>query len=80
MDQKGHYSTDGPSRFSPTKNYTINLSFILSIYRVLVTLRGNYQLDLRGTDFGDLIGFEKKLVTKTEYRTRLQILQNRLTH
>ena len=30
-----------------------------------------YQLDLRGTDFGDLIGFEKKLVTKTEYGTRL---------
>ena len=38
----------------------------------LVTgLDGDYQLDLRGTDFGDLIGFEKKLVTKTEYGRRL---------
>ena len=26
---------------------------------------------MRGTDFGDLIGFEKKLVTKTEYGSRL---------
>ena len=26
---------------------------------------------MRGTDFGDLIGFEKKLVTKTEYGTKL---------
>ena len=71
MDQKGHYSTDGPSRFSTTKKYTISLSFILSTYRVLLSIDGNYQLDLRGTDFGDLIGFEKKLVTKTEYGTRL---------
>ena len=51
--------------------YSISLTFILSTYRVLVSLDGDYQLDLRGTDFGDLIGFEKKLVTKTEYGTRL---------
>ena len=36
------------------KNYSINLSFILSTYRVLITLEGSYQLDLRGTDFGEL--------------------------
>ena len=67
MDQKSHHSTDSKGK----KNYSINLSFILSTYRVLITLEGDYQLDLRGTDFGDLIGFEKKLVTKTEYGTRL---------
>ena len=74
MDQNGHYSTDGPFPCGGSyvkKNYSINLSFILSTYRVLVTLSGNYQLHLRGTDFGDLIGFEKKLVTKTEYGTKL---------
>ena len=43
---------------------------------MLVSLDGNYQLDLRGTDFGDLIGFEKKLVTKTEYGTRLPNITN----
>ena len=67
MDQKSHHTTDSKG----VKNYSINLSFILSTYRVLVTLDGSYQLDLRGTDFGELIGFEKKLVTKTEYGTRL---------
>ena len=35
-----------------------------------------YQLDLRGTDFGELIGFEKKLVTKTEYGTKLPNITN----
>ena len=61
MAQKSHHSTDSKG----AKVYSINLTFILSTYRVLISL------DLRGTDFGDLIGFEKKLVTKTEYGTRL---------
>ena len=67
MDQKSHHTRDSKG----AKVYSINLTFILSTYRVLVSLSGNCQLDLRGTDFGDLIGFEKKLVTKTEYGTRL---------
>ena len=67
MDQKSHHTTDSKGK----KNYSINLSFILSTYRVLLSLEGDYQLDLRGTDFGELIGFERKLVTKTEYGTRL---------
>ena len=67
MDQKSHHTTDSKGK----KNYSINLTFILSTYRVLVSLDGDYQLDLRGTDFGDLIGFDKKLITKTEYETRL---------
>ena len=67
MDQKSHHSTSSKGE----KVYSVNLTFILSTYRVLVSLDGDYQLDLRETDFGDLIGFEKKLVTKTEYGTRL---------
>ena len=67
MDKKSHHTTDSKG----AKKYSINLSFILSTYRILIELDGDYQLDLRGTDFGDLIGFEKKLVTKTEYGTRL---------
>ena len=67
MDLKSHHSTNSKGE----KVYSINLSFILSTYRVLISIDGNYQLDLRGTDFGDLIGFEKKLVTKTEYGTKL---------
>ena len=67
MEQKSHHTTDSKGK----KNYSINLSFILSTYRVLLSLDGDYQVDLKGTDFGDLIGFDKKLVTKTEYGTRL---------
>ena len=70
MKQMGHFKTGG-SRLGRPSGYSINLTFILSTYRVLIELDGDYQLDLRGTDFGDLIGFEKKLVTKTEYGTRL---------
>ena len=67
MDQTSHHSTGSKGE----KVYSINLTFIPSTYRVLITLDGSYQLDLRGTDFGDFIGFDKKLVTKTEYGTRL---------
>ena len=67
MSQKSHHTTDSKGAMV----YSINLTFILSTYRVLVSLAGDYQLDLRGTNFGDLIGFEKKLVTKTEHGTRL---------
>ena len=76
MEQKSHHTTGSKGE----KKYSINLTFILSTYRVLVSLDGDYQLDLRGTDFGDLIGFEKKLVPKLSMEQNYQILQNRLTH
>ena len=72
MSQKSHHSTDSSGK----KTYSINLTFILSTYRVLISLDGDYQLDLRGTEFGDLIGFEKKLITKTEYGTKLPNITN----
>ena len=40
--------------------YPINVQFILSSYRVLIALDNNHQVDLRATNFGDLIGFDKK--------------------
>ena len=56
-----------------TKSFTSISLFIRSTYRVLISFddSDNYQLDLRGTNFGNLIGFEKKLVTRTEYGTKL---------
>ncbi|CAH3017609.1 unnamed protein product [Porites evermanni] len=47
MDQKCHHSTDSKG----AKVYSINLTFILSTYRVLLSIDGDYQLDLRGTNF-----------------------------
>ena len=72
MVQKIHHSTDSSGK----KIYSINLTFILSTYPVLISISDNYQLDLRGTEFGELIGFEKKLITKTEYGTKLPNITN----
>ena len=56
--------------------YPINVQFILSSYRVLTALDNNHQVDLRATNFGDLIGFDKKKVTSTEYSSRLPNITN----
>lgn len=72
MEQKNHHETDSKGE----KTYSINLTFFLSTYRVLITLEGQFQVDLRGTNFADLIGFEKKLVTSTEYGTKLPNITN----
>ena len=58
MEQKNHHTTDSQGN----KKFHINISFILSTYRVLITFTDDkFQLDLRGTEFGELIGFEEKL-------------------
>ena len=55
----------------------IDIRFILSTYRVLITFSDDkFQLDLRQTNFGELIGFEKKVITKTEYGTKLPNITN----
>ena len=73
MEQKNHHSTDQRGN----KVFHININFILSTYRVLITFSDDkFQLDLRQTNFGELIGFEKKLVTKTEYGTKLINITN----
>ena len=44
-------------------SYPITLEFNDSIFRVIITLAQNYQLDLAKSDFNDLIGFNKKILT-----------------
>ena len=41
------------------ENFSISLTFVLSSYRV------------RNSNFGDLIGFDKKIITQTEYSSKL---------
>ena len=61
-----------PDETDETKfKYGINISFILSSYRVLIELDENYQLDFRDSDFGKLIGFDSKIIPKTEYAPNL---------
>ena len=73
MEKQNHHTTNQQGN----KVLHININFILSTYRVLISFSdAQYQLDLRGTEFGELIGFEKKLVTKTEYGTKLPNITN----
>ena len=44
----------------------IKLSFILSSYKVVFELKSRWQLDMRNSNFGDLIGLDHKLLQKTE--------------
>ena len=68
MGKQNHHTTDQGG----SKVFHININFILSTYRVLISFSDDkFQLDLRETDFGSLIGFDKKLITKTEYGTKL---------
>ena len=73
MEQKNYHTTDSQGN----KKFHMNISFILSTYRVLITFFDyKFQLDLRVTNFSELIGFEKKLITKTEYGTKLPNITN----
>ena len=72
MEQKNHHTTD-----KGIKKFGINLTFILTTYKVLLSITSdNYWLDLRGTEFGDLTGFDKKIVKKTEYGAKLPNITN----
>ena len=43
--------------------FPINLAFSSTTFRVTITLTDNYQLDLTQSNFYDLIGFDKKILT-----------------
>ena len=74
LHQKNHH-TRFPLSLSLRSD--IDIRFILSTYRVLISFSSKkFQLDLRETNFGELIGFEKKLITKTEYGTKLPNITN----
>ena len=49
----------------------IEILFINSQYKVLIGLGKNYQLNLRGSKFGELICFEEKLAEKEELGSKL---------
>ena len=68
MEKQNHHTTNQQGN----KVFHININFILSTYHVLIS----FSDALRGTEFGELIGFEKKLVTKTEYGTKLPNITN----
>ena len=54
----------------------IQIYFVLSSYRVVVELGDDWQLDIRGSKFGDLIGFTPQILTQTSYSTKLPNITN----
>ena len=47
-------------------SYPITLEFNNTTFKTVITLASNYQLDLRSSNFGDLIGFNKRILTSSE--------------
>ena len=58
------------------ETYGINSTFVLSTYKVVIEMNDKYHLDLRNSKFGELIGFEPKLLTKAEYGSKLPSITN----
>ena len=56
----------------------IKIYFVLTSYRVVVELGNQWQLDLRNSRFGDLIGYESKIITDTSYSTKLPNITNNI--
>ena len=54
----------------------IKIYFVLTSYRVVVELGNQWQLDLRNSTFGDLIGYEQRILTDTSYSTKLPNITN----
>ena len=49
----------------------ITLSFVPSLFKVLLSLKSGFQLDTTTGDFGKLIGFEKKVYRSSTYSPNL---------
>ena len=62
MTKKGHKRTDAKK----DDVYYINLRFVLSTYKILIQIDNNYQLDLRNSKSGELIGFTEEIVKKKQ--------------
>ena len=68
MKKKGNVKAD--------RTYDINVTFVSSTYKVVTEIENNYQLDFRNTKFGELLGFQPKLITHTEYGSELPNITN----
>ena len=68
MKRNGHVNSNN--------KYDINILFVLTTYKVIIELTNNYQLDLRNTKFGELLGFDPKIVRSTEEGSKLPNITN----
>ena len=47
------------------------IKFVSALFKVLLTLKSGFQVDLKTGDFGKLLGFEKKIYTASGYSPKL---------
>ena len=83
----GMYSYDDISEYinkvitqnddEPSNNRVgIKIYFVLTSYRVVVELGNQWQLDIRNSNFGELIGFEPIIIKTTSYSSKLPNITN----
>ena len=83
----GMYSYDDISEYmnqvisdnddQPSNNRVgVKIYFVLTTYRVVIELGNQWQLDIRDSSFGELIGFEPKIITETSYSSKLPNITN----
>ena len=66
VDFNDHIKEETKTGTSSNPSYPITLEFDNTTYKTIITLAANYQLDLRPSNFNDLIGFNKRILTSTE--------------
>lgn len=66
VDFNDHIKEKTKTGTSSNPSYPITLEFDNTTYKTIITLATNYQLDLRPSNFHDLIGFNKRILTSTE--------------
>ena len=49
----------------------ISIKFVSAFFKVLLTLKSGFQVDMKTGDFGKLLGFEKKIYTASGYSPKL---------
>ena len=54
----------------------IKIYFVLTSYKVVVELGNQWQLDIRNSNFGELIGFEPIIIKNTSYSSKLPNITN----
>jgi len=52
-------------------DYIFTIHFELSIYRIFIIVRGDYELDFSQGNFGDLLGFDKRTLRMTSVGTKI---------
>ena len=54
----------------------VKIYFVLTSYRVVIELGNQWQLDIRNSNFGELIGFEPIIIKNTSYSSKLPNITN----